>query len=224
MEAKRHLISTETAITIAENLYQNNTFHHQYDHEKHTLLITGKDEALEIQLRLPIHYKFSHPDAIVNYLIVLVQTENSAIGYFEGTENIDHKAFSSYGVRKKQGKSQIKYLKTRGKSKAGSRVRLGNTTNFFEKINTRLQDHFNDYEIERIAFSCSKILLPFLFKASVPCPFDKKDERIFKIPRHIHTANYEELLNVHKFLQKGELIYSEEQQTFAEQILDLGNS
>ncbi|MEO1451203.1 MAG: hypothetical protein AAFV07_16855 [Bacteroidota bacterium] len=42
--------------------------------------------------------------------------------------------------RHKRGKAQISYLNTRGKSKAGSRIRLANTVAFFEEINERLQD------------------------------------------------------------------------------------
>ena len=37
---------------------------------------------------------------------------------FEGEELIEHKVFKTYMVRKKQGKSQIKHLKSKGKSKS----------------------------------------------------------------------------------------------------------
>ena len=48
-------------------------------------------------------------------------------------------------VRKKRGVSQIKHLKTKGKSRAGSRVRLAETEEFFENINGRLQDYFEEH-------------------------------------------------------------------------------
>lgn len=145
----------------------------------------------------------------VHYIILLIQSGNCAIGYFENGVNLDHKVFRSYMVRKKQGKSQVKHLKTKGKSRAGSRVRLGETVEFFENINQRLQQYFEEHEIHRIAMSCSKILIPYLFNSKIPTPFGKRDERVLKIPRHIHTPIYDVLMDTNKFLLKGELIYEE---------------
>lgn len=142
------------------------------------------------------------------------------MGYFEDGENLHHKVFRSYMVRKKQGKSQIKHLKTKGKSRAGSRVRLGETIEFFENINERLQVYFEEYEIHRIAISCSKILIPYLYNSKVATPFDKHDERLYKIPKHMHTPIYEVLLDANKFLQKGELIYDEGQQALVDALLN----
>ncbi len=141
------------------------------------------------------------------------------MGYFEDGVSLNHKVFRSYMVRKKQGKSQIKYLKTKGKSRAGSRVRLGETEEFFENINGRLQEYFQQHEIHRIALSCSKTLLPFLFDAKVPTPFDKRDERIFKIPKHVHTPIYEVMMDANRFLNRGELIYEPAQQAFIHQLI-----
>jgi hypothetical protein len=141
------------------------------------------------------------------------------MGYFENGVNLDHKVFRAYMVRMKQGKSQIKYLKTKGKSRAGSRVRLAETVDFFENINERLQQYFAEHEIHRIAMACSKILLPYLFNSKVPPPFDKKDVRLFKIPKHIHTPIYEVMMDTHKFLLKGELIYEDTHQTLVDALL-----
>ena len=110
-------------------------------------------------------------------------------------------------VRKKQGRSQIKHLKTKGKSRAGSRLRLASGIEFFENINTRLTRHMKDNEFDRIAFSCSKILLPYLYGSKVPTPFDKKDERIYKIPKHLHQPTFEVMLGMQRFLNKTELIF-----------------
>lgn len=171
-----------------------------YDSEKHTISFCNA------KLRLPIH--FANPHSTIklrNYIIVLVQSGSAVVGYIQEGELLHHKVFKSYMVRMKQGTSQIKYLKTKGKSKAGSRVRLGNSKDFFENINERLQEWFETLPIDCIAFSCSKILLPYFFNSSVACPFDKHDEKIYKIPRHIESPNYEELLVVQKYLQMGEL-------------------
>ena len=122
-------------------------------------------------------------------------------------------------VRKKQGKSQIKHLKTKGKSRAGSRVRLGETLEFFENINGRLQEYFKYHQVHRICLSVSKILVPYLYDSQVPTPFDKRDARIFKIPKHVHTPIYEVLLNINRFLQKGELIYEPAQEDLVKELL-----
>ncbi|MFD3001883.1 hypothetical protein ACFS7Z_16030 [Pontibacter toksunensis] len=155
----------------------------------------------------------------LNYVIVLIQAGNCALGYFENGINLDHKVFRSYMVRKKQGKSQIKYLKTKGKSRAGSRVRLSETVEFFENINERLQEYFSENEIHRIAISCSKTLIPYLFNSRISTPFDKRDPRLYKIPKHVHTPIYEVMLEANRFLLRGELIYEEAQQPLINTLL-----
>lgn len=193
-----------------------------YDYEKHKLVILDKDENEQISFRLPIVVPppdQNQENTQVNYIILLVQSGSCAMGYFEDGVNLDHKVFRSYMVRKKQGTSQIKYLKTKGKSRAGSRVRLGETMEFFENINERLQEYFDDYKIDRIAISCSKILVPYLFNSKVDTPFDKRDLRLFKIPKHIHTPIYEVMMETHKFLLKGELIYEEKHQEIVDTML-----
>ncbi|NDK57407.1 hypothetical protein [Pontibacter fetidus] len=194
-----------------------------YDPEKHRLALLDAAGNEQLYFRLPITVlapaASSNDSSLqVNYVILLIQSGNCALGYFENGRNLDHKVYRSYMVRKKQGKSQIKYLKTKGKSRAGSRVRLGETVEFFENINGRLQDYFEDHEVHRIAISCSKTLIPYLFGSKVATPFDKHDPRLFKIPKHIHTPIYEVLLDANRFLQRGELIYDETQQAIVNEL------
>lgn len=196
-----------------------------YDYEKHRMIIMDNTGNELVYFRLPIVFppptqQSSFEDAQVNYILLLIQSGNCAMGYFEGGVNLNHKVFRSYMVRKKQGKSQIKHLKTKGKSRAGSRVRLGETVEFFENINERLQEYFDEHEIHRIAISCSKILIPYLFNSKVSTPFDQRDERLYKIPRHVHTPIYDVMMDTHKFLQKGELIYDESCQGIVSSMLD----
>jgi hypothetical protein len=196
-----------------------------YDREKHRLLLPEAMATPPVQFRLPLllpppaNDRLASESAPLRYVILLVQSGSCAMGYFEGGVNLDHKVFRAYMVRKKQGKSQLKHLKTKGKSRAGSRVRLGETVEFFENINERLQQYFSEHEVDRIALSCSKTLIPYLFTSKVATPFDKRDERIYKIPRHVHTPIYEELLEVHKFLLKGELVYEAAQQPIIDSLL-----
>lgn len=216
-------LSKDTSLRLLSTI-QESSLPTVYGKEKHRLVLLDKEGNEQVLFRLPL--VLPPPGATlpeendqVNYVILLIQSGNCALGYFENGRNLDHKVFRSYMVRKKQGKSQIKYLKTKGKSRAGSRVRLGETVEFFENINERLQTYFEEHEVHRIAISCSKTLIPYLFNSKVSTPFDKNDPRLFKIPKHIHTPIYEVMLDANRFLQRGELIYEEAHQQLIEELL-----
>lgn len=216
----------QTTSTQLLNQIQGSEYPFHYDLEKHRITILDNSNNDLIHFRIPITIPFPKDKGNldeqqdVNYVILLIQSGSCSMGYFENGLNVDHKVFRAYMVRKKQGKSQVKYLKTKGKSRAGSRVRLGETIEFFESINERLQAYFEDNEINKIAISCSKILIPYLYNSKVSTPFDKKDFRLFKIPMHIHTPIYEIMMDVNKFLLKGELIYEEQHQEIVEKLFE----
>jgi len=220
-------VSRNASLHVIQNILQS-SLPWLYDYEKHRLIILDQSQNERVYFRLPIDLpppaKISFVEENqVNYIILLIQSGSCAMGYFENGVNLHHKVFRAYMVRMKQGKSQIKHLKTKGKSRAGSRVRLGETVEFFENINERLQEYFVLHHIDRIAMSCSKILITYLFNAKVPTPFTKKDERIFKIPRHIHTPIYEVMMDTHKYLLKGEFIYEESYQALVDELLGTAN-
>jgi hypothetical protein len=216
-------LSQNTALHLLQHIHRA-SLPWVYDQEKHRLVFLDESQQEQVYFRLPIVVPppGGQPAAAikqVHYIILLIQSGSCAIGYFENGINLDHKVFRAYMVRKKQGTSQIKHLKTKGKSRAGSRVRLAETMTFFENINERLQAYFAQHQIDRIALSCSKTLIPFLFDSKVATPFDKRDPRLFKIPKHIHTPIYEVMLETHKFLLKGELIYEAPYQAMVEALL-----
>lgn len=216
-------LSREASEKLVQTIYTS-SYRHTYQYEKHRLELTDEVATPLLHFRLPIVVPPPLPDYLpvegpVHYVILLIQSGSCAMGYFENGINHNHKVFRSYMVRKKQGKSQIKHLKTKGKSRAGSRVRLGETVEFFENINERLQEYFAQHQVHRIAMSCSKILIPYLFNSKVATPFDQRDSRIYKIPKHIHTPIYEVMMNANKFLLKGELIYEEAQQPLVDSLL-----
>ena len=195
-----------------------------YEHARHRMIILDEAGNEQVYFRLPLVLPppgatTAAEKAQVNYIVLLIQSGNCAMGYFENGVNLDHKVLRSYMVRKKQGKSQIKYLKTKGKSRAGSRVRLGETVEFFENINERLQTYVREHQVHRIAISCSKTLIPYLFNSRIDTPFDKHDPRLYKIPKHVHTPIYEVLLDANKFLLRGELIYEEAHQALVDALL-----
>ncbi|RKQ49257.1 hypothetical protein BXY85_0246 [Roseivirga pacifica] len=179
-----------------------------YDFAKHELLWEGEEG--EAKLRLPVSVTVSESaeinwDAEVTYLMLIVQTGMATLGVFQNEKCLSHKVFSAYMVRKKQGKSQIKYLKTKGKSRAGSRVRLASGQEFFGDVNERLQTYFNEYEFDRILYSISKILVPHVFDAKYNTPFGKQDTRLLKISRHVEKPTHEEMIRSQRFMNMAEL-------------------
>ena len=145
-----------------------------------------------------------------NYFIILIQAGNCALGHFCNNRLMDHKVIKKYMVRKKQGKAQITYLKKKGKSRLGSRIRLANTTRFFIEINEVLSKWFTKSEVFKIFYSCTPYLWGLLFRVKVKTPFNKKDARIKKIPIDVKIPNFKELIYINKFILSGRLqIYDE---------------
>ncbi|MFD2036144.1 hypothetical protein ACFSKL_15180 [Belliella marina] len=186
----------------------------EYNDKKHQLdFLLANSVLVKIRLPLdmdydkiketPIHAEFR------NYVLVMIRSGIASVGIFENFECHQHKVFRAYMTRKKQGKSQIKHLKTKGKSRAGSRVRLQETLEFFEEINQRLQEHFEEFRIDKIGISCSDTLIPYFYGGKIKTPFDKQDPRIFKIPKHIQNPTFEELTATNKFLLQSEIRISE---------------
>lgn len=178
-------------------------------------LVFDHEGSTTVTFRLPISISspeayYDFPNDRASYVLLLIRSGTASMGYFEDGENIDHKVYRAYTVRKKQGMSQIKYLKTKGKSRAGSRVRLAETLEFFEQINCRLNGYFSEYHIDRIGLSCPITLIPYLYGSKTATPFDKNDSRILKIPKHVQHPTFDSLKEINEFLLKGEIKYKEE--------------
>ncbi|MBD8489248.1 hypothetical protein IFO69_10875 [Echinicola sp. CAU 1574] len=210
MEEK--LISSENCEKLLLKLHSY-PFKQEFNVSKNTVYFYKEEEKV-IQVRLPIFW--NSPSDMkqnqmeeTNYVLLMIRSGIASIGYFENGENIDHRVFRAYMVRKKQGKSQIKHLKTKGKSRAGSRIRLAETLEFFDEINERLQEYFKEYRVDKVGLSCTTTLIPYLFDAKVTTPFEKNDARVFKIPKHIANPTYESLLETNSFLKKATIQYNE---------------
>ena len=190
---------------LVKLIQAQHAFRYDYSFDKHRIDFLDDQHNTFGYLRLPISMNYKSLTDDTTYLIALIQTGDCAVGIFQNREPLAHKVLKSYLVRKKHGKSQLKYLKTKGKSKAGSRVRLGNAIDFFENINLKITEYVEEYSPERIAISCPKTIWPFLFQSKIECPFAKDDERLYKIPLHVPTPKQEVLLKINRSLQGGEL-------------------
>jgi len=221
---KHRLIEETQCIALLAHKGASN-WNEDYQTDKHQIVYTlPQDERLFVRLPIQVAYPYRsiHQDnTLYQHIVVLIESGMAAVGYFENGENIDHKVFRAYMVRKKQGKSQIKYLKTKGKSRAGSRVRLAETIEFFVSIRERVNTYLDTYRIDRIAISCSLTLWPYFFGGKGDLMFSKDDQRVYKVPIHVPECTYDNLLKVNDFLMLGELKYSLDIENQVDDLMDI---
>lgn len=187
------------------------------DKSRNTLLWFGMNQQKIMDFQLPWYWPplkeltqlESYLDLLKSltpiYLIVLIQAGRGALGMGQGEELTGHKVISKYMVRKKQGKAQITYLHQKGKSRAGSRIRLAQTVIFFEEINRHLQDWCAAYTFKRILISCPPRLWGMLYQSRIQPPFAKKDERLMRIPADVRVPGLAELQRIHHLACRGYL-------------------
>ncbi len=139
------------------------------------------------------------------HLIILVQAGASAMGLWDGEQLLKHKVIKKYVTRGK-GKAQTTFLKTRGKSRYGSRLRLQNAKLHLQLTNEKMTEWWRQYgPVPRVFYSCPVRLWTEVFNAATPPPFSK-DHAIFKIPMDVRVPCHEELLKVRRRLTFGEVI------------------
>jgi hypothetical protein len=181
----------------------------EYFSKKRKIIFYGPDQKKLLSMRISLTLKFFEEESelqssdFINYVLILIKAGMASVAFFDNSLMMDHKVFRAYMVRKKQGKSQLKYLKTKGKSRAGSRVRLAESEAFFSSINDRIHTYFENYRIDLIGLSCSETLLPYFYGNSISSPFDKKDTRLFKIPKHVASPKLENLKELDSFLKRN---------------------
>ncbi len=144
-------------------------------------------------------------EKIGTLLVVLVQAGASALGVLEEGQLVRHKVVKKYMVRGK-GHYQGTHLKTKGKSRYGSRLRLQKAVEFFLEINqklTRWDDEAGPFD--RVYLSCPVRLANELYGAKVPPPFDRADERVEKVPLTVRVPSLKELRRVCYELTHGML-------------------
>lgn len=137
--------------------------------------------------------------------MILIRAGSASLGFFGPEQKLlAHKRIAAYMTRKKQGKAQLTYLKTKGKSRAGSRYRLRESREFFEEINRKLQQwHESPLKPEKIFYLCPVGLIHGWFSSKVPPPFQKKDPRMAKIPFHLSKPTHETLKKAFRLLRSG---------------------
>lgn len=204
----------------------NAGFNFTYDANRKIILVKNSDLSKEFKIRHSIQSRFSTEENSIqkldfqNQVIVSVKSGMAVTAFYENGQLADHKVFRAYMVRKKQGKSQIKHLKTKGKSRAGSRVRLQETLEFFESINERLQFYFEEKHVDLIALGCSSTLIPYFFNGKKATPFEKSDPRIFKIPIHVPTATFENMEKTYRSISQTKIWVDADNEAFVRPYLE----
>lgn len=156
--------------------------------------------VVPIDGRAPATYLTAFPDRLGRQMVVLLQAGAAALGLWQDDELSHHKVIKKYVVRG-HGRAQPTHLATKGKSRYGSRLRLRNARSLLLDVNERLGDWWKTGPIDRVFYACPVRLWADLFHAAVPPPFTK--DAAHKIPMHVHTPDFEELLRVRRWLSRG---------------------
>jgi hypothetical protein len=135
-------------------------------------------------------------------LVLLFQAGAAALGLWRDDILVAHKVLKRYVVRGK-GRAQPVYLKTKGKSRYGSRLRLQNFRLLLSETNEKLHAWWREHgPPDRLYVSCPVRLLPELFAADPPPPFDRR-ARLERIPLDVRVPSFEELKRVRFALTRG---------------------
>ena len=179
--------------------------HLSFDTEKHSF--TAKiNENPVWRLRLPLFFPSAESgeplwyyleqnelnDLPQNWNILLMESGRAAMGVYRDGKIIEHKNIRKYMVRKKQGKSQLKHLKTRGKSRYGSRLRLQESEAFFYEIIERLQNE-NCSEAPFVFYHCPATLWPFLTEEAEEQKFEMNSKVWRRLGVNVKECSFDEL-------------------------------
>ncbi|MCM8540047.1 MAG: hypothetical protein NE328_07200 [Lentisphaeraceae bacterium] len=176
-----------------------------YDLEKHSFTGTHETKVLW-RLRLPLffpsgvdgeplwHYleNNSFEDLRESWNILLMESGRAALGTYKNGKIVEHKNIRKYMVRKGQGKSQLTHLKTKGKSRYGSRLRLQESEAFFYEVIERLQNG-NCSAAPHIFYHCPATLWPFLMDEAKTQKFDLTKHTWRRLGVSVKECSFDEL-------------------------------
>ena len=141
------------------------------------------------------------PESLGTQAVILLQAGAAAIGLWREDECLQHKVIKKYVVRGK-GRAQPTHLKTAGKSRYGSRLRLRNARALLVELNERLCS-WRDEEgpFDAVFYSCPVRTWPELWRLEPQPPFSRS--QAIKIPKDVAIPGLNELMRVRRFLSRG---------------------
>ena len=173
----------------------------------------GKATAQELAARRsgPAHQRdplakilASLPPHPPNQCLVLMQAGAVSIGYFEAGEAVATKTMKRYVVRGR-GRAQAAFLRTKGKSRYGSRLRLQNAVRLLNDTNLKLTEYWQRFGAPAQIFVAAPARLwSDLFRVKSDPPFDR-DQEVDAIPLDIPEPTTEVLLRSYKSLCYGRI-------------------
>lgn len=139
-------------------------------------------------------------------VVLLVRAGAVALGCWQGDELVAHKALRKYVVRG-NGRAQPTHLKTRGKSRYGSRLRLQNWHRLLAETNERLRDLWQQFgEPSRVFWSAPVRVWADVLAEEPRPPFPRDAAQLQRIPLHVHRPDFDELRRVRTWLEHGRLV------------------
>ena len=161
-------------------------------------------QAIPEGIRSPESYLLEIEAPIGTHCLVLMRAGSFALGLWDDEELLVHKAKKRYVTRGK-GRAQATHLKTRGKSRYGSRLRLQNAKAQLEDLATRLHDIQDGLGKPRQCWlSCPTRLVADLYGARPAPPWPRDAWR--RVPYHVHEPDFEELCRIRELLATGQIV------------------
>lgn len=136
--------------------------------------------------------------------LVLVQAGASALALYDDDSLLAHKVIKKYVVRG-NGKAQPKHLKTRGKSRYGSRLRLQNYSGQLTQTLEKLGEWWEAFgPFHRVHLACGSRLEHDLMESPPGMPWDESLS-VERVPFHVHVPDFAELKRVRWLLTHGRI-------------------
>ena len=149
-------------------------------------------------------YLDSLPEEPGRHCVILMQAGHVSLGRFDRAEPVVTKSLKRYVVRGK-GRAQPLHLKTKGKSRYGSRLRLQNARRLLIETNEKLVEWHEEFgPADRIYYSCPVRLWPSVFETTPPPPFDKSGPLV-RIPLDLPRPTARVLLRTYRALEYGRI-------------------
>ena len=142
------------------------------------------------------------------HLVILLQAGATSLGLFDGGAEVATKSFKRYVVRG-TGRAQPTHLKTRGKSRYGSRLRLQNARQQLEETSERVRDWLDEHgEPELVFHGAPRRLWADLMRTEPVPPFAPGGplaDRLVRIPQDLPVPTTDVLLRAYRGLCFGRL-------------------
>ena len=137
-------------------------------------------------------------------VVLLMRAGISALGLWRSDELLAHKVIRKYVVRG-SGRAQTTHLKTRGKSRYGSRLRLQGARAQLQETNQRLLDWRAEFGRERHLLVSAPVRLLADLKSARPTPPDNLAQAA-RIPFPTRAPTHAELLRARRLSTRGSVV------------------